>query len=239
MTQQLETLITLLLYTLFFAWIGYQRGSLREIIVTVAAVGGWLALQEAGSLLIRIVNLGSKFVAFVRAGGLGENPDQAFGALGSAAPWVTTEQRGEFLFIVWVFLLIFAYVISNLKPFAKASKSDAWSILLGIVNGLFFATILLPRLATLVQPNNLAPGESVGISNLFGILRCAFTLVQGNFGGLWGLLANDQRSLVLLILLTIFLLLAASTIKGASKKSSSDKKKRINLGKPSSAEKRS
>jgi len=138
MTQQLETLITLLLYTLFFAWIGYQRGSLREIIVTVAAVGGWLALQEAGSLLIRIVNLGSKFVAFVRAGGLGENPDQAFGALGSAAPWVTTEQRGEFLFIVWVFLLIFAYVISNLKPFAKASKSDAWSILLGIVNGLFF-----------------------------------------------------------------------------------------------------
>jgi hypothetical protein len=239
MTQQLETLITLLLYTLFFAWIGYQRGSLREIIVTVAAVGGWLALQEAGSLLIRIVNLGSKFVAFVRAGGLGENPDQAFGALGSAAPWVTTEQRGEFLLIVWVFLLIFAYVISNLKPFAKASKSDAWSILLGIVNGLFFATILLPRLATLVQPNNLAPGESVGISNLFGILRGAFTLVQGNFGGLWGLLANDQRSLVLLILLTIFLLLAASTIKGASKKSSSDKKKRINLGKPSSAEKRS
>jgi uncharacterized membrane protein len=70
-------------------------------------------------------------------------------------------------------------------------------------------------------------------------LRGAFTLVQGNFGGLWGLLANDQRSLVLLILLTIFLLLAASTIKGASKKSSSDKKKRINLGKPSSAEKRS
>ena len=239
MTQQLETLITLLLYTLFFAWIGYQRGSLREVIVTVAAVGGWLALQEAGSLLIRIVNLGSKFVAFVRAGGLGENPDQAFGALGSATPWVTTEQRGEFLFIVWVFLLIFAYVISNLSPIAKASKSDAWSILLGIVNGLFFATILLPRLATLVQPNNLAPGESVGITNLFGVLSGALNLLRGNFGGLWGLLANDQRSLVLLILLTIFLLLAASTIKGASKKSSSDKKKRIKLGKPSSAEKRS
>jgi len=240
MTQQLEVLITLLLYTLFFAWIGYQRGSLREVIVTVAAVGGWLALQEAGSLLIRIVNLGSKFVAFVRAGGLGENPDQAFGALGSAAPWVTTEQRGEFLFIVWVFLLIFAYVISNLSPIAKASKSDVWSLLLGVVNGLFFATILLPRLATLVQPNNLAPGESAGISNLFGILSGALNLLRGNFGGVWGLLANDQRSLVLLILLTIFLLLAASTIK-APKKPSGDKKKRINLGKPStsSAEKRS
>lgn len=239
MTQQLEVLITLLLYTLFFAWIGYQRGSLREVIVTVAAVGGWLALQEAGSLLIRIVNLGSKFVAFVRAGGLGENPDQAFGALGSATPWVTTEQRGEFLFIVWVFLLILAYVISNLSPIAKASKSDFWSIFLGIINGLFFATILLPRLATLVQPNNVAPGESAGVTNLFGLVGGALNLLRGNFGGLWGLLANDQRSLVLLIFLTIFLLLAASTIKGAPKKSRSEKKKRINLGKPSSAEKRS
>lgn len=232
MTQQLEVLITLLLYTLFFAWIGYQRGSLREMIVTVAALGGWLALQEAGSLLIRIVNLGSKFVAFVRAGGLGENPDAAFGALGDAAPWVTTEQRSGFLFIVWVFLLIFAYVISNLKPMAKASKSDAWSILLGMVNGLFFATILLPRLVTLVQPANLATGEPVGIGTLFAVLGNGLGLLRANLGGLWGLLPTDQRSLVLLALLTIFLLLAASTIRSAPKKASQREKKRINLGKP-------
>lgn len=225
MTQQLEVLITLGLYILFFAWIGYQRGSKREAVVALAAVGSWIVLQQFGDVLIRIVNLGSKFLAFVRAGGLGANPDGAFGALGDAPPWVTADQRDEFLFIVWVLILILAYVISNQKPFAKGSKSDAWAVLLGIFNGLLYAAILLPRLAILVQTPTAAGTGS--ISTLFDVLGSALELLRGSLGDVWGVFQPGQRSLVLLALLTIFLLLAASTLKSSSPK------------KPSSAEKRS
>ena len=225
MTQQLEVLITLGLYILFFAWIGYQRGSKREAVVALAAVGSWIVLQQFGDVLIRIVNLGSKFLAFVRAGGLGANPEDAFGALGDAPPWVTADQRDEFLFIVWVLILILAYVISNQKAFAKGSKSDAWAVLLGIFNGLLYAAILLPRLAILVQtPTEAGTGS---ISNLFDVLGSALELLRGSLGDVWGVFQPGQRSLVLLALLTIFLLLAASTLKSSSPK------------KPSSAEKRS
>lgn len=224
MTQQLEVLITLGLYILFFAWIGYQRGSKREAVVAIAAVGSWIVLQQFGDILIRIVNLGSKFVAFVRAGGLGANPDAAFSALGEAAPWVTTDQRDEFLFIVWVLILILAYVVSNQKSFAKGSKSDAWAVLLGIFNGLLYAAILLPRLATLVQA---APdtGE-IGIGSLFDVLGSALELLRGSLGNLWDVFEPGQRSVVLLVLLTIFLLLAASTLKSSSPKKTSSAEKR-------------
>ncbi len=227
MTEQLGILITLLLYILFFAWIGYQRGSKREAVVAITAVIAWIVLQEGGDIFVRIVNLGSKFVAFVQAGGLGANPDAAFGALGDAPPWVTADQRDEFLFIIWVVVLLLAYVVSNLKPFAKGSKSDGWAVLLGIFNGLLFAAILLPKLATLVSPAVTEVGqvaEPVGIANLFGVLRSGFRLVQESLGGIWGLFDPGQQSLVLLALLTLFLLLAASTLKSK---------------KPSNAEKRS
>lgn len=227
MTEQLEILITLLLYTLFFAWIGYQRGALREGIVAFTALISWIVLQQAGDILVRIVNLGSKFVTFVRAGGLGANPDAAFPALSSAEPWVTTDQRDEFLFIVWVLILVLAYVVSNLKPFAKGSKSDGWAVLLGIFNGLLFAAILLPKLATLVQPSeitDIAPGP-LGIGSLFGVLRGGLGLLRDSLGNLWGIFEPTQRSLVLLVLLTLFLLLAASTLRNSTKKPSSAEKR--------------
>lgn len=227
MTQQLEVLITLGLYILFFAWIGYQRGSKREAVVAIAAVGSWIVLQQFGDILIRIVNLGSKFVAFVRAGGLGANPDEAFSALGDAAPWVTPDQRDEFLFIVWVLILILAYVVSNQKAFAKGSKSDAWAVLLGIFNGLLYAAILLPRLVMLVPTVDANGGETAtGLSMLFDLLGSALELLRGSLGNLWEVFAPGQRSLVLLVLLTIFLLLAASTLKSSSPKKTSSAEKR-------------
>ena len=228
MTEQLEILITLLLYTLFFAWIGYQRGSKREAVVAITAVVAWVVLQAGGDILVRIANLGGKFTTFVREGGLGENPDAAIAKLKDAPQWVTADQRNEFLFIVWVVILVLAYVVSNLKPFVKGSKSDGWSIILGIFNGLLFATILLPKLATLVNSANTVAGQPqgpVGIGNLFGVFGNGLGLIRNSLGGIWGVFEPAQRSLLLLILLTAFLLLAASTLRGSSKKTSSAEKR--------------
>lgn len=220
MTGQLEVLITFILYLAFFAWVGYRRGSLSEGIVFGIAVGSWFLLQEAGDILVRIVNLGSKFLAFVQAGGLGANPDAAFGALGDAPPWVTAENRQTFLFLVWAALLFLAYIISGPKAAGKKSKSDGWALLLGIMNGLLFAAILLPRLVALIRPTvNEVTGavEPTDITDLFSVLGGGFTLLGASFTGLWELIDPSQRSFVLLILLTLFLLLAALSLRSSSK----------------------
>ncbi|MEZ4619367.1 MAG: hypothetical protein R2867_28185, partial [Caldilineaceae bacterium] len=180
MTGQLEVLITFLLYIAFFGWIGYLRGSRSEAIVFGVALVAWLALQEQGDIFVRIANLGSKFVAFIQAGGLGANPDQAFGALGDAPPWVTAESRGGFLFVIWAFLLFLAYLISSPKVLGKKSKGDGWAVILGILNGLLYAAILLPRLVTLLRAADVtADGASgAGIAALFNILGGGFDLLR-------------------------------------------------------------
>ena len=222
MTGQLEVLITFLLYIAFFGWIGYRRGSRSEAIVFGVALISWLALQEQGDIFVRIVNLGSKFVAFVQAGGLGENPDQAFGALGDAPPWVTTESRGGFLFLLWAFLLFVAYIISGSKLLGKKSKGDGWAILLGVSNGLLYAAILLPRLVALLQSADVVvDGTSgTGISDFLGILRGGFNLLRESAEGIWTFFEPSQQSLILLALLTLFLLLAANSLRGRTKKPS-------------------
>lgn len=224
MTGQIEVLITFLLYIAFFAWVGYRRGGWSEGVVFAVALLGWLGLQEQGGLVIRIVNLGSKFVAFVEAGGLGENPDQAFGALGDAEPWVTNDSRSAFLFLLWALLLFLAYVITA-RAFGKKSKGNGWAILFGILNGLLYATILLPRLVTLLQPATVADaaedGATAGLAGLFDVADSGFDLLRDSVGGLWDFFEPSQQSLILLILLTLFLLLVASTLRGKPKGSSS------------------
>lgn len=217
MNGQLEVLITFLLYIAFFGWVGYLRGTLSEGIVFGVALLSWLALQEQGDIFVRLVNLGSKGVAFVQAGGLGENPDQAFGAIGSAAPWVTAESRGGFLFLLWAFLLFLAYIVSSPRMLGKKSKSDGWAIILGILNGLLYATILLPRLVILLQPVDVADATG-GISGFLDVLGGGFELLRSSIGGLWNIFDPAQQSLILLALLTIFLLLAANSLRSGTRK---------------------
>ncbi len=221
MTGQLEVLIAFILYLAFFAWIGYRRGSQSEGIVFAIALGSWFLLQEAGDILVRIVNLGSKFLAFVQAGGLGANPDAAFGALGDAPPWVTAANRQTFLFLVWAALLFLAYVISSPKALGKKSKADGWALLFGLLNGLLFAAVLLPRLVGLIRPTvNEVTGavEPANVTDLFSVLGGGFNLLGDSFTGLWNLIDPSQRSFVLLILLTLFLLLAALSLRSSKPK---------------------
>lgn len=221
MSGQLEVLITFLLYISFFGWIGYLRGTLSEGVVFSVALTAWLVLQEQGDIFVRIINLGSKGVAFVQAGGLGENPDEAFGAINSAAPWVTADTRGGFLFVLWAFLLFVAYIITGPRFLGKKSKGDGWSVILGILNGLLYATILLPRLVLLLQPADItesADGATGSISGFFGVLGGGVDLLRGSLGGLWEIFEPSQQSLILLVLLTLFLLLVANSLRGGTKK---------------------
>ncbi|HRW07402.1 MAG TPA: hypothetical protein P5121_19995 [Caldilineaceae bacterium] len=221
MSGQFEVLITFLLYIAFFGWIGYLRGTLSEGIVFGVALTAWLILQEQGDIFVRVINLGSKGIAFVQAGGLGENPDEAFGAISSASPWVTADTRGGFLFVLWAFLLFLTYIVTGPRFLGKKSRGDGWSVILGVLNGLLYATILLPRLVLLLQPAEItdaADGATSSISSFFGILGGGVDLLRGSLGGLWEIFEPSQQSLILLILLTLFLLLVAGSLRGGTRK---------------------
>ncbi len=216
----IQVLLTFILYLSFFGWIGYRRGSWREFIVLTTAVVGWLVLQEQGDIFVRIANLGSKFTAFITAGGLSENPEEAFSAIGDASPWVTSTTRNGYLFVIWVLLVIMAYVLTGWLVPSTKSQSNGWAILWGMLNGLFFASVFLPRLLFLFAPGTVsavatsAPEATTGNgrANILTFLQTGFDLIWDLIRNIWVLLQPFQPY-VFLFLLTAFLVFVYFTIR--------------------------
>lgn len=226
MNASVEVLVTFLLYLAFFGWIGWRRGWLAELIVFGAAFLAWIAFQQQGDIFVRIANLGGKFFAFVRAGGLGADPDPAFAALKDAPQWVTAESRPGYLFLLWVVIVLLAYIISSsvqTRP-KKNSQAGGWAVLLGMANGILFAITFLPRLVTLLAPEGGDLTQLVERANLLGLLTSSWRLLSETVRVLWGI-ARPQAPIILLILLTLFLVLSAATLKGGGKSERSSEAK--------------
>ena len=204
MSDQIQILIAFLLYLLAFSIIGWRRGSVREGWVFGIAMVGWLALQARGDIFVRIANLGSTFLAFIQAGGLGSDPTGAFGALGNAPKVVTAETRDGFLFIIWALLVLIVYGITG--TYVRKSPSNGWAILYGIGNGLLFAAVFLPRLGALLVPEALDVSTRSTVDILLDLVGS---------GGVWTVV-EPVRPIVILVLLILIVVGAASTIRGAN-----------------------
>ena len=217
MNNQVEIALTFLLYILFWGWVGYQRGTRRELIVFIVAVLSWLVLNERGAIFVRIVNLGSKFLAFIRGGGLGEDPTSGFEAVRTAPVWVNSDQAPGFLFLLWVAILLFTYWLTG-KP-NYASKHSGWAAVLGIVNGLFLTSVLLPRLVNLLSANGtILTTDGVGQAPLAGLVVLIEAIWNWTFaflGSLWAFI-QPQRPLILLLLLLLILGLTYYSMRGSA-----------------------
>jgi len=219
MNQQIEILISFILYLIFFAWIGRSRGTLRELIVLVTAVLGWIGFNQDSvtGIFTRLINLISVALTFVRSGGLGANPEDAFGAIGSAPRWINAGNQDGFYYLMWVLVVILSYVISN--RFVGNIGNSGWAMLLGITNGLFFTSVLLPRLVSIltqgingVDISNI--GDLIDNTSFFGLFRGIFGVILAGLGSLWGMIGSSQFWVVFLILVTLLILIAANTLRG-------------------------
>ncbi len=65
MTTETQVLIAFILYLVFFGWIGARRGVWPEVALLVVTVGGWVLLQERGTVIVRLTNFGGKFLVLV------------------------------------------------------------------------------------------------------------------------------------------------------------------------------
>jgi hypothetical protein len=218
MTGQSSIVISFIIYLSFFGWLGWRRGTRRELIVFIIAVTLWLVLQERGDMVVNMANLGGAALTFAQAGGFGENQQEAFAALADAPAIISGEAREPFLFVLWVAIFVAAYALTNVAVQDKNSPPNGWAVLLGMLNGLFFAIAFLPSLAAI-----FAPEETVLTTTGLGlgeVLRGGLELLWNGLGTIWaGVLTLGPMALLALV--TLLLVLAASTISGSKAKQSS------------------
>lgn len=219
MANQIQVLLTFLLYLFFFGWVGYRRGQLREAIVFSVVAGTWILLQEFGDVLVIIANLGGRFLSIIPTGALTQGDAALVEALSKAKNWIAPENAEAFIFLIWMSLLLVVYLITGVAIKDAKSKRTATAALLGALNGLFYAVVLLPKLALIflpgggVTPASAPATASAGTGDILRSLESSFGVVGRSLGDLWGVF-ETQRSYVLLFLLTILLLTAANTLKG-------------------------
>ncbi len=215
MTSQLGILVSFFIYLAFFGWLGWRRGSKREFIVFIVAITTWFLLQERGAILVKIANLGGAAITFAKAGGLGDSQADAFAAISKAPKFITADSAQTFLFVVWVAVFVLTYMITNVSIADKDSRRNGWAILMGMINGLFFAVAFVPSLVVLFGSDSTKPELGVSVS-LVSLLVAGAKLLWNGVVSLWALI-EPLGSLALLILLTAVLVFAASTIRSGAK----------------------
>lgn len=216
MSESLQVVAVLVLYLVLFGWVGYRRGSVRELIVTIVAIGGYLVLQRYGNIVITIINLGFKFLAFTRGGGLtGDNPD-AILIIRDAENVVTAESRDTVIFLLWVGLLLLTYYLTGRAVRTPKNKSDATAIALGLLNGIFYFSIFLPMLSGIflrrLGATGVVPADGASV-----VLRSALDVVGDGFGSVWGNL-DEQQPLVIVVFLTLVLVAVTNTLRAPKAK---------------------
>jgi hypothetical protein len=214
MSESLQIVAVLILYLVLFGWVGYRRGSMRELIVAIVAIGGYFLLQRYGGFVVTIFNLGFKFLEFAQAGGLGDNPD-AFRVLTEAADVITADGRDTVIFLLWVLLLLFTYWITGRAVRSPKNKSDSSAILLGLLNGIFYFSIFLPMLSGIFL-RRLGAADAVAEDGATIVLRSALDVINEGVGGIWGEL-DTQQPLVIVVFLTLVLVAVANTLRAPKK----------------------
>jgi hypothetical protein len=215
MTLETQVIIAFLLYLILFGWIGWRRGTWREFWVLVVTVGAWIVLQERGSIFVRLANFAGKFAALVRSGGLGGDTEDALQAVADAPNVITDENTSGFLFLLWAITVLVTYIITSEKRLLKSSKHNGMAILLGIANGLVFASLLLPVLGNLVEQTDGTLTDAP-LRNLAILLSQLLTFLVTSLRNFWQWV-QPLNSLTILVIVTLVLVLTALTLRRGAK----------------------
>lgn len=152
MNEQIQLFVAFIIYISIFGWIGSQLSARRMQWLFAVTVVSYLFVFFAGSAtIIRMLNLASKALTFVRAGGLGANPDAAMGQIGNAPQIITLEGTYIFLWLVWVISLVVAFRVITQR--VQKGPSDAYAIMWGIAGGILLLWCLLPMMLNVIAPN--------------------------------------------------------------------------------------
>jgi ethanolamine transporter EutH len=151
-TANLAAIAALVIYLSFFGMLGYRRGAQRELIVLTVSLLLAFGLQFLSAQVVTLFDRFGKGIAFLTGQ---EIPEQS--ALGA---WAAAN-TATLLLLIWLGGVVFTYFVTNRA--VRKSKSDGWAAMLGVLNGLVFATIFAPLLTSLIFPDSQIQGPLVQI----------------------------------------------------------------------------
>lgn len=204
---ELAAVLALVIYLIFFGWLGYRRGLERERITLGVSLGLFFALQLFGERLVGIADKFGKGWAFL----LGQDiPAQS--ALGLWA----AENQTTFLISIWLVSVLVTYLIT--QQMVRKSKSDGWAVLAGIANGLVFATLFAPLLTSMIFPESARPGQ-VNHLLILGFVRNIWEQSGDVLGSMWELIEPNGTTFFFAVLIAV-VLFAAITLRSSVKSKS-------------------
>lgn len=212
--DQLQIAIAFILYAFVFGWIGYRRGQTREAWVFAVATVSLIVLRLRGDIFVGIANLGWQLINML-SGGLssgGSTPDLIIPCPSPQTVPATACNAPGYLFLLWVTIVILTYVLTTSG--VTKSPSNGWAILLGLGNGLLYASVFLPRLIGLVRPDQVQLDEPVILETLIGLIQTAFSVIWNVITEFWTAV-EPVRPFVILLLLILIVVGAASTLRSA------------------------
>jgi len=211
MYDDVQVLLTLFLYLAFFGWVGWRRGTIREGAVLLIALLSWWVLQSRGDIFVRIANFAAKIMSALRAGVTNRDLGSAVEAVGQTADVITPDATNVFVFGIWVGLVALVYFLTN-RFIGGGNGDDGWSIILGMVNGLVFGAILLPRLLAPLVPG-IDTSELISNIGILDLFSGSVDILADGLDSLW-VLIEPQSAIVILMLITLLLVIAATSLRG-------------------------
>lgn len=196
--------LALVIYLAFFGVIGHRRGTRRELIVLVVALGMFFILQQFSSFFVSLADKFGKGWAFL----LGQPIPETSG-LGA---WASAN-TATYLLSIWLITVVITYLLTN--RFVKKSKKDGWAFLAGVANGLVFATIFAPLLTTLIFPGTTIEAPVSNLRILTFVSNIWQQLVD-IFVRIWAAI-EPYASAVFFLAVVILILFAAFTLRTSAK----------------------
>ncbi|HQY90405.1 hypothetical protein [Caldilinea sp.] len=217
MTTETQVLIAFILYLIFFGWVGARRGVWSEAVLLLVTVGFWVLLQERGTIIVRLTNFAGKFFVLVGSGGLSGSAEDALQAVQAAPNVITNDNEAGFLFLVWAVIVLITFIVGSDKRWSKYNKNTGLAIVLGVINGIVFAALLLPVLGRILETTPAVAVEDAPLNALFLLVSGLWDLIYRTFQSLWTWVQPVPPSVWLLII-TLLLVLIAWPMRGASSK---------------------
>jgi hypothetical protein len=191
--------VALFIYLGFFGVLGYRRGAQRELVVLIVSLLLAFGLQQFSNFVVLAFDRFGKGLAFLTGQPI---PEQS--ALGI---WAAANTQ-TLLVLLWLGGVVTTYVLTG--KFVRKSKKDGWAALLGVLNGLVFATVFAPLLTTLIFPSTTIQGPIVQLPvlNLLSNLWQQLTSIASRVWTALGPAATNVffAAIVFLVLLAAFTL---------------------------------
>ncbi len=198
MFNQPESLISLLIYFIFFGLIGRRRGWKKEVFVFVMAFGTYLGLLQIQGRLAFLINTAGNYA-------LAGFPSDAAGltTVFNAPPLISPADQDTFVFVLWAAMLFALYYLSDQLFKKDAGKSKSMGFLAGVANGILYLSLIATKLLPIFNADGDLADAPPG-TQLEQVVTRLWNFWDGQTSGFFaGFTQSQQRTLLLLVLFAI------------------------------------